>query len=110
MCVSLFYFNGMLLENPRGEPLGTHPMLILSLAIFLWYIYSFTVAFGNYFLLTSTIPKTPVFIWVLQITVNLIYVSGVRYNSHQAVFIYPCINRLQWLASCQQDPLYNGML
>ena len=110
MCVSLFYSNGMLLENPLGEPLGTDPVLILSLAISLWYIYSFTVAFGNYFLLTLTIPKNSGIYLGVPDTVNLIYVSGVRYNSHQAVFIYPCINRLQWLASCQQDPLYNGML
>ena len=43
-------------------------------------------------------------------TVNLIYVSGVRYNSLQFVFIYLCINRPSQLACCQKDPLHNGML
>ena len=36
---------------------------------------------------TAATPKTPVFIWVFQINVNLIYVSGVRYNSHYTVYL-----------------------
>ena len=100
----------MLFENPRGEPLCTDPMLILSLAISPWYIYSFAGAFGNYSLLISNYSQNSGIYLGGTDTVNLIYVSGVRYNTHQSVFIYPCINRPLQLACCQKDPLYNGML
>ena len=117
-CLPLFFDTAPVLssdrgmpQNPRGGPFLLHPVLVSHFADSPFIDHLVINMFYSCSLLTTKITRIPVLIWVFQITVHLIYVSGVRYNTHHTVCLsslavagcLPTGSTAQWfiVMSCQ---------